>query len=99
MLILEPKEVEYCCVSYQGIAHTEVLPGLSYCGHLFVKVKSYAQDQWENALLECRELLELKAPVLSIIVKESTGFTLWSEDKSVKSTLDQPASEVKLFSV
>ena len=75
---------------------TETLPGLSYHGHLFIQVKSYAQDQWKNAILHCRELLDLKTSPLSIIVKEPTGFTLWSEDKSVKRALNQPSSEVTL---
>ncbi len=95
MLILQPEEVQYCGVSHQGRPQTEILPGLSYYGHLFIKVKSYAQDQGENALKHCRELLELKASVMSIIVEDSTGFTLWSEDKSVKRNLHQPASEVR----
>ncbi len=90
MLILQPQEVQYCCVSHQSDSQTETSPGLSYHGHLFIQVKSYAQDQWKNAILHCRELLELKASPLSIIVKEPTGFTLWSEDKSVKCALNQP---------
>ena len=94
MLILQPEQVQYCYVSHQGVNQPETLPGLSYHGHLFIQVKSYAQEQGKNAILHCRELLDLKASVLSIIVKEPTGFTLWSEDKSVKYALNQPASEV-----
>ena len=96
MLILKAKEVQYCSVSHQGVPQGETLPGLSYHGHLFIKVKSYAQDQWKKAILHCRELLQLKRSPLSIIVKEPTGFTLWSEDKSLKCALNQPASKVTL---
>ncbi|MGK7914257.1 MAG: hypothetical protein AB4038_01725, partial [Prochloraceae cyanobacterium] len=66
----------------------------NYHGHLLVRVKSYAQDECKNAILDCRKLLELKLSVLSIIIKEPTGSTLWSEDKYVKCYLNQATTAV-----
>ena len=83
MLILRPEDVQYCCVTHQEIAPESILPGLNYNGHLFVKVQSYARNQLENAILRCREFLELKVPVLPIIVKEPTALTLWSKNESI----------------
>ena len=93
MLILQPEEIEYCHVSHLLTYPVKPRNGLSYHGHLFVEITSYAQDQFPNAVRHCRELLEIKASVLSIIVKEPTGFTLWSEDKYVQ-RLDQQNSPV-----
>ncbi|MGK7914276.1 MAG: hypothetical protein AB4038_01830, partial [Prochloraceae cyanobacterium] len=67
----------------QALSTAKNIPGLSYNGHLFVQVKSYARNQWENAVLRCREFLQLNVPVMSIIVKEATELTLWSKDESV----------------
>lgn len=94
MLILQPQEVQYCCLSHQDVPQPEKLVALNYHGHLLVRVKSYAQDKWKNAILDCRKLLELKLSVLSIIIKEPTGSTLWYEDKSVKCYLNQATTAV-----
>ena len=93
MLILQPEEIEYCHVSHLLTYPVKPINGLSYHGHLFVEIKSYAQEQFPNAVRHCRELLEIKASVLSIIVKEPTRFTLWSEDKYVQ-RLDQQNSPI-----
>ena len=85
MLILKNEDVEYCNLSHQQSTEVENIPGIKYHGHLFVKVKSYATDQLHNAILGCRELLDRNTPVqLPIILKESTGYSIWFENKSVK---------------
>lgn len=90
MFILNPGEVQYCRLSYQG----KPLNGLNYHGHLFVQVRSYTQDQLENALRKCRESLEVKVSVLSIITKEPNGFALWSEEKDVRLLKEQNSPAV-----
>ena len=90
MLILNPGEVQYCCLSHQG----KPLNGLNYYDHLFVQVRYYAQDQFQNAIRQCRELLEVKTSVLSIVVKESNGFTLWSEKEDVQLLKEQKSPTV-----
>ncbi len=85
MLILKNEDVEYCNLSHQKSSEVENIPGIKYHGHLFVKVKSYAKNQLHNAILRCRELLEHNTPVqLPIILKESTGYSIWFEHQSVK---------------
>ena len=90
MFILNPGKVQYCRLSYQS----QPLNGLNYLGHLFVQVRSYSEDHLEDALRKCRELLEVKASVLSIITKEPNGFTLWSEEKSVQLLKEQNSPPV-----
>jgi hypothetical protein len=84
MLILYPEDVHYCYVKYPKASLVETLPGLIYYEHLFIKVASYSSDQFQNALLQCRHFLEQKMPVLSIVVKEPTGATVWSENDLIK---------------
>ena len=93
MLILQIEDIEYCHLSHLLTYPVKPINGLRYQGHLFVEIKSYAQDQFQNAIKHCRELLEKEASVLPIIVKEATGFTLWSEDKHVQ-LLNQQNSPV-----
>jgi len=85
MLILASKDVKYCFVSSQKQGEqTATLPGLAYRGHLFIRVKSYQKNQLDKAIVKCREFLDLEIPVLCLIVKEASGFSLWYEDSSLK---------------
>ncbi len=85
MLILSSKDVKYCFVSSQKKSQqTSPLAGVAYRGHLFAKVKSYQHNQLDKAIARCREFLDLEIPVLCLIVKESTGFSLWYQDGSLK---------------
>jgi len=85
MLILASKDVKYCFVSSQKQnTKTQPMPGVAYRGHLFAKVKSYQQNQLDKAIIRCREFLDLEIPVLCLIVKEASGFSLWYEDSSLK---------------
>lgn len=97
MLIVGCKDVKYCSVSHKKKNPTEALPGVSYRGFLFAKVTSYGQNHLDKAIRRCREFLDLEVPVLCLIIKESTGFSLWYADKSLELTNANaiPAKQIK----
>ena len=81
MLILNNSEVKYCQVNHLQGNETKTLPGLNYKGHLFVKSKTYAKNQFKNAIDRCRHFLDLEKPVVSILVKEDDYVSVWFEYK------------------
>lgn len=95
MFILSSEEVHYRNVSHLLTYPVKPINGLSYHDRLFVRVESYTQEQWNDAIRKCRELLEVKTSILSIIVKEPDGFTLWSEDRDVQILKDENSSVVR----
>lgn len=85
MLILEAEQVKYCNVVRKIAEREEIIPGISYQGNLFVKAKSFDKDQLEIAIKQCRELfLDAQTPILALIIKDKTGFSIWSQDNEIK---------------
>lgn len=82
MLILNSSDVEYCFVKKQLPDREKILPALTYKGVLFVKLKSYAKNKIDEAIEQCKKILDQTAQPTSIIVKHSRGLTLWLSEKS-----------------
>ena len=86
MLILDSEQVKYC----QVIAHIEgqkrIESGLIYQDDVFLKVKSYAREDLEKAIRECRENYldndDIEVPIL--VIKSVKEVTLWLEDNRFK---------------
>ena len=84
MLILNASEVEYCQVNHFQGKEAKTVLGLNYKGHLFIKSRTYAKNQLENAVERCRHFLDLEIPVTSIVVNEDNCISVWFEHKKVK---------------
>ena len=83
MLILFPEDVKYCEFTHPTSTSVNNLKVLKYHGHSFIKIKSYAHNQLQNAISYCRELLEDRSSVrLPILLKEPTAYSLWFETRS-----------------
>ena len=85
MLILNNSDVQYCQVSHFKGNKTKNLLGIKYKGHLFLKSKTYANNQLQNAIERSRHFLDLEKPVVSIILKEDKHISVWFEYKKIKS--------------
>ena len=79
MLVLSPKDIKYCQLSYENDFSRETYPGISYQGFLLARVASFTYHQYEQAVAICRECLKRDKPFISIIIKEKNKITLWSE--------------------
>jgi hypothetical protein len=86
MLILDANQVQYYQVSAEIAGQNKQASGLTYQGNVFIKVKSYSEEELDNAIKECREqYLDNQAiEIPTLIVKEKKAITLWIEDNRFK---------------
>lgn len=86
MLILDAEQVQYYQVTAEISGQQKQASGLTYQGNVFIKVKSYSEEDLDTAIKECREQYldneEIEIPTL--IVKEKKAITLWIEDNRFK---------------
>ena len=97
MLILLPRDVEYCHISDRKFTKVKNnLSALKYQGHFFIKAKSYDCDRRHDAISYCRELLDRDPRVqLPIILKEPTGYSIWLKKNQLISKANHSASALK----
>jgi hypothetical protein len=86
MFILNENEVQYCCINYEIAGRIKNISAVKYYSHMFIKVAAYATEQYQNAVSQCRYYLELEEPILAIVVKEETGYTLWCSERDLNLT-------------
>ncbi|BAU63568.1 mechanosensitive ion channel [Stanieria sp. NIES-3757] len=86
MLILDANQVQYYQVSAEIAGQIKKASGLTYQGNVFIKVKSYLEEELDNAIKECREqYLDNQAiEIPTLIIKEKKAVTLWIEDNRFK---------------
>lgn len=86
MLILDANQVQYYQVSAEIAGQNKQASGLTYQGNVFIKVKSYPEEELDNAIKECREqYLDNQAiEIPTLIIKERKAVTLWIEDNRFK---------------
>ncbi|AFZ35241.1 pleckstrin/ G-protein interacting- domain protein [Stanieria cyanosphaera PCC 7437] len=86
MLILDADQVQYYQVSAEIAGQSKQASGLTYQGNVFIKVKSYTEEELDLAIKECREqyLDNQNIEIPTLIVKEKNAITLWIEDNRFK---------------
>jgi len=82
MLILTPKEVEFCRQETQRYL-AEEYSSFYYRGFLFIKVGNYRFNQFQAAIEKSREFLDQSEPVVAIILKEIDRITVWAESEEL----------------
>ena len=58
MLVLTPKDIQYCEWFYESDRSEETYSGISYQGFLLTRIASLTYKQYEQALAICRECLQ-----------------------------------------
>jgi Domain found in Dishevelled, Egl-10, and Pleckstrin (DEP) len=98
MLILQAEQVKYCEVVPKTNPEADRLPGVAYQGKLFVKRASYSKNQGQEAIKRTRSaFLEDKGQVLWLVIEDSSGFMLWSQNDQVQ-VYEEPVSKADLVS-
>lgn len=82
MLILNDDQVQHCQVVGNVKGKQQILAGLLYQGNIFVKIKSYSQEEMDAAIKEFRQeyLDNEEKQIPSLIIKEETEISLWRQD-------------------
>jgi len=83
MLVLSPKDIEYCKILEKQPDSRKKLAGALYRGLIFFREGCYTYDQERMAIARCRDFLDREEPITAIIVKEKKHITLWSEATKV----------------
>ncbi len=86
MLILTKDHVEYCEVAASINGQQKQSPGLIYRNNIFIKVKHYSADEYDNAIKDCREnfLDNEVRQVATILIKEANSVSIWIQDNRYK---------------
>jgi len=85
MQILTNKQVSYCNVSTEKTGGKEYLPGISFQNKTYIKEKFFTLEDEHNAIKYCKsKYLADRGKKSYILVKDSTGLTVWMEDKTAK---------------
>ncbi len=93
MRILNSEQVEYCQVVRQTEDNPEIIPGVEYGGKLFVKTASYDKDRGQQAIDRARKgFLDSKGLVMFLVVKDTTNYSIWVEDKALKLFVEDSTS-------
>lgn len=82
MLILNDEQVQHCQVVGNVEGKQQILAGLLYQGNIFIKIKSYSQEETDAAIKEFRQeyLDNEEKQIPSLIIKEATEISLWRQD-------------------
>lgn len=84
MFILQSDQVNFCTLRRRIGKKSLKVPGLEYQQKLYVKGKSYGQQQKQGAIQKAREkVVELKGQS-TILVEDNDTITLWHHDKAVE---------------
>ncbi len=86
MLILTKDQVEYCEVAALVNGQQKKLSGFIYRNNVFVKVKHYGADEYDNAIKDCREnfLDNEERQIPTLVIKESDTVSIWIQDNRYK---------------
>ena len=86
MLILTKDHVEYCEVAVSINGQQKQSPGFIYRNNIFIKVKHYSVDEYDNAIKDCREnfLDNEERQVPTIVLKEPDTVSIWIQDNRYK---------------
>lgn len=84
MFILNAADVEFCYVTYSKTDLAKILPGVNYRGYLFVKAYNHAREKFKKAILQSREFLDQKIPVVSIVVREEESISVWIHNEQLE---------------
>ena len=79
MLILTQQDIEYCQLIDTDSSIQKRYSAVFYKGLFFIKIKSFDNNKSQEAVKRCRQFLDRKYPITSIIVKEPDCMTLWSK--------------------
>ena len=86
MLILTRDNVECCEVAASINGQPKKSPGFIYRNNVFIKVKHYSSDDYENAIKDCREnfLDNEEQQVATLVLKEPDTISIWIQDNRYK---------------
>ena len=85
MQILSNKQVNYCNVSIEQSGETEYLPGMSFQDRIYLKEKFFPSEARQKAIDFCKNgFLEFRGSKSYVLVEDTIGFTVWTENKSAK---------------
>ena len=86
MLILTRDNVECCEVAASINGQPKKSPGFIYRNNVFIKVKHYSADDYENAIKDCREnfLDNEEQQVATLVLKEPDTISIWIQDNRYK---------------
>ncbi len=85
MLLLSADQVRYCRVARQTETEgLQIIPGITYCGKIFVRGEIFPLNQKERAIEYSRQrFVEYQEQVYILIVEETYHLTLWYESSEV----------------
>ena len=86
MLILNKDYGEYCEVTALINGQPKKSYGFIYLNNVFIKVKHYSIDEYEEAIKDCREnfLDNEKMEVATVMLKEPDSISIWIQDDRYK---------------
>jgi hypothetical protein len=84
MLILQAEQVTYCLVSSRIDQARVQRPGLDYLGKLYVKDKTYRQQEKQTAIQRARQKLLEKQDLALLLVEDGDTITLWYHPKKAE---------------
>jgi hypothetical protein len=96
MLLLDYTQVQYCQVK----GPNKTLSGLIYNGNTFIKAKSFAKEELEAAIKECREEYldhPERTNIPTLLIKEKDSVGIWMQDNRYKldgTAVATPADQV-----
>ena len=79
MIVLTSQDIKLAQENNQSASPTTTESFLSYQELSFLKVASFALNQFSEAVAKSREFLDLDTPVCAIVVTETDRITVWRE--------------------
>lgn len=95
MLILQAEQVAYCLVSSRVDQARVQRPGLDYLGKLYVKDKTYRQEEKQTAIHQARQKLLDKQDLALLMLEDGGTITLWHHPKRAEKVSSVFAVDLK----